>query len=60
MQNQHPSYHSEEIQIAIAAATVEDAIELWKAKDWQTYKARRDLLVSVIRGGIRLLPLTEN
>lgn len=40
-----------EAQSIIDAATIEAAIDLWKAKDWQTYKTQRDVLVALIRNG---------
>jgi len=44
-------YTEQEIEAAIYGADIETAIALWKEKDWQTYKATRDVLLALIRSG---------
>lgn len=51
MQNCQPTHTEEEIRNALESATVHTAIQLWEKKDWETYKTRRDLLISLIRSG---------
>ena len=43
-------YNQNQIEAALAA-NIQTAIALWEAKDWQTYKSMRDVLLALIRSG---------
>lgn len=43
-------YNQNQIKAALAA-NIQTAIALWEAKDWQTYKSMRDVLLALIRSG---------
>lgn len=43
-------YNQNQIQSALAA-NIQTAIALWEAKDWQTYRSMRDVLLALIHSG---------
>lgn len=51
MHDNQQNHTEEQIQDALEAATIGTAIKLWETRDWPSYMARRDLLVSLIRSG---------
>lgn len=53
-------YTEQEALVALESADVETAIALWKAKDWVTYEAMRDVLLGFLRAGCSDLITTRH
>ena len=51
MQYDIQNYTETQIKTALDAANIDTAIELWKAKDWQTYSQVRWAVMALLRAG---------
>ena len=51
MQLDVSNYNQNQIAVALTA-NIQTAIALWEAKDWRTFKATRDALLTLLRCGL--------